>query len=194
MRRFRFEQDRDSYCAAHALASFALASVEPNGRPEILSKCGIPQLRFNIWHTRRVVASIVPGNLDCGVNIELIHRCSDLHDLVRTVLAPVELATIAVGPDTERLMLFCRYWTRKEAYAKALGLGMSLAFDCMVFELYEGSPHLLTHSDEWHSQQRSPTTTYTLSKAVRALGSVRIVRHCGMLHNITKILLQTRPI
>lgn len=196
MRRFRFERDRDSYRAAHALARFALswcaATVPPHawvfeetshGRPEISAGRGVPRLRFNISHTRNVVACIVTRDLDCGVDLEPTHRCSDLHNLARTVLAPAELATIAAAPDTEQPMLFCRYWTLKEAYAKALGLGMSLAFDHIAFELYEGSARLHAHSDDWHFEQWSPTPTHTLATAVRARGPVRLIRHLGMPHN-----------
>src|SRR5437867_2105719 len=141
MGQFRFERDRDSYRAAHALARLALSwrerAVPPHawvfqetshGRPEIAARRGFPQLRFNISHTRHLVACIVTRELDCGVDVELIDRCSDLHDHAHSVLAPAELATIAGASNTERATLLCRYWTLKEAYAKALGLGMSLAF------------------------------------------------------------------
>src|SRR5262245_43112929 len=84
MRQFRFEQDRDSYRAAHALARFALSwcetAVPPHawvfeetshGRPEIAAGRGFPQLRFNISHTRQLVTCIVTRELDCGVDVEL---------------------------------------------------------------------------------------------------------------------------
>jgi 4'-phosphopantetheinyl transferase len=200
MRRFHFERDRDSYRAAHALARFALSSCEAavppdkwvfemssHGRPEVAGGCGLPRLRFNISHTRNMVACIVTRDLDCGVDLEATHRFSDLDDVARTVLAPAELGTIAAAPDTEQPMLFCRYWTLKEAYAKALGLGMSLAFDCMAFELCEGSPRLLNHSNEWHFEQWSPSPMHTLATAIRAHEPVYLVRHDGLPHNATKI-------
>jgi 4'-phosphopantetheinyl transferase len=201
MRRFHYKQDQDAYRAAHALARLALSSCEAavpphawtfeetlHGRPEISAQCGSPRLRFNISHTRRVVACIVTSDLDCGVDVELTHRCSDLHDLARTVLAPSEWATIAAASDTERPILFSRYWTLKEAFAKARGLGMSLAFDQIAFDLFDGSARLHAHSGEWHFEQWSPTPTHTLATAVRARGPVRLIRHCEMPHNIlTKI-------
>lgn len=197
MQRFHFEQDRDSYRAAHALARIALSSCEASvlpqtwefektsrGRPEISTGGGVPQLRFNISHTRGVVACIVTRDLDCGVDIETTHRRDDLQDLTRTVLAPAEIARITTAPDTERPRLFYRYWTLKEAYAKAIGLGMSLAFDHIAFKLCEGSARLHVHSDEWHFEQWSPTPTHILATAVRSRRPVRLIRHCGMPHNI----------
>src|SRR5262249_37412745 len=108
MRQFRFEQDRDSYRAAHALARVALSWCETavpahawvfeenaHGRPEIAARRGFPQLRFSISHTRELVACIVTRELDCGVDVELIDRCSDLHDDAPSTLASAELARIA---------------------------------------------------------------------------------------------------
>ncbi len=191
MRRFHFKPDQDAYRAAHALARLALSACEAavpphawsfeessHGRPEISSEQSVPRLRFNISHTRNVVACIVTRDLDCGVDVEPTDR--DRHDLAQTVLAPAELATIAAAPEAERTVLFCRYWTLKEAYAKALGLGMSLAFDRIAFELCEGSARLHADSAEWHFEQWSPTPTHILATAVRACGPVRMIRHRGL--------------
>jgi len=189
---FRFESDRDSYRAAHALARFALSwcerAVPPqawvfeessHGRPEIAARGGFPQLGFNISHTRHLVACIVTRELDCGVDVELIDRCFDLHEEHQIALAPAELARIAGVSNSERATLLCRYWTLKEAYAKALGLGMSLAFDQIAFELHDGYGRLQTVSEEWHFEQWSPTPTHIVATAVRA-PRVRLVRHWGM--------------
>lgn len=195
--KFRFEPDRDAYRAAHALARFALSwcerAVPPQawvfeqtsrGRPEIAASGGFPSLRFNISHTRQLVACIVTRALDCGVDVESIDRCSDLRPDAHAVLAPAELARIAGASDAERPTLLCRYWTLKEAYAKALGLGMSLAFEDVAFVLHDGYGRLQTHSDEWHFAQWSPASTHILATAVRARGPVRLVRHCGMPRNV----------
>jgi 4'-phosphopantetheinyl transferase len=196
MRRFHFVQDRDAYRAAHGLARISLSSCEPGvppqawafeensrGRPEISPEGGLPRLRFNISHTRLAVACIVTRDLDCGVDVEQTHRCTDLDSLIHAVLAPSEAATVAAAPDSERPMLFCRYWTLKEAYAKALGLGMTLAFDGIAFDLFNGSARLQPYSDEWHFEQWS-TPAHTLAAAVRVRGPFRLIRHCGLPHNV----------
>jgi 4'-phosphopantetheinyl transferase len=127
-----------------------------------------------------VVACIVTAELDCGVDVESTPRCYDLHDLARAVLAPAELARIAAAPDSERSILLCRYWTLKEAYAKALGLGMSLAFEKIAFELYEGIARLHGHSDEWYFEHWSPTPTHTVAIAIRTREPVHLIRHFGL--------------
>jgi 4'-phosphopantetheinyl transferase len=192
-RRFYFRQDRNAYSAAHALARIALsscdASVAPgawvfektaHGRPEVSPATGVPGLRFNISHSRRVVACIVTAESDCGVDVESTHPCYDHHDLARAVLAPAELARITAAPDSERPILFCRYWTLKEAYAKALGLGMSLAFERIAFELEEGIARLQDHSEEWYFEHWSPIPTHTVAIAIRSREPVHLIRHLGL--------------
>src|SRR6188768_684351 len=89
MQRFHFKEDCDAYRAAHALARIALSACEAavpphawefeetsHGRPEISPGRGFPGLRFNISHTRDVVACIVTRGLDCGVDVESMHRYS----------------------------------------------------------------------------------------------------------------------
>jgi hypothetical protein len=84
------------------------------------------------------------------------------------------------APDSERSILFCRYWTLKEAHAKALGLGMSLAFEKIAFELYEGIARLHGHSDEWYFEHWSPTPTHTVAIAIRTREPVHLIRHFGL--------------
>jgi 4'-phosphopantetheinyl transferase len=127
-----------------------------------------------------VVACVVSRDLDCGIDVESINGCHGMQGLARTVLAPSELGRIAAAPDTERAKLFCRYWTLKEAHAKALGLGMSVAFDKIAFELCEGFAHLRAHSNEWHFAQWAPTSTHILATAVRTRKPVRLLRHSGL--------------
>lgn len=193
MRRFWFDLDRDAYRAAHALARLALSSFEPTvpppkwvfeltsyGRPEIAKGYGFPPLRFNISHTRGMVAVIVTRDLDCGVDVESIERCRNLNHLAHTILAPTELATLSATPDFERTLLFSRYWTLKEAYSKALGLGMSMSFERIAFELQEGSARLLEHTDNWLFEQWSPAPNYVVATALRDSESVQLIRHWGI--------------
>jgi len=153
LQRLHFDADRTAFCAVHALARIALSSIEeavppsvwifdktPEGRPEISAGSGLPRLRFNLSHTRGAVACIVTRDLDCGVDIEATGCWTDLEAVSRTVLAPSELAAIAAVPDPERATLFLRYWTLKEAYAKGLGLGLSMRFDRIAFKLCEEFP------------------------------------------------------
>jgi 4'-phosphopantetheinyl transferase len=193
MGRFRCEQDVDAYRAAHALARFALSHVEPtlaphnwdfdrsaHGRPEISTLCSASGLRFNISHSRRLVACIVTRDLDCGVDVERIDLCNDMYNSVPVVFAATEMNHIMATSKKDRAKVFCRYWTLKEAYAKATGQGLSMPFDSIAFDLKKAPIHLLKNSFEWYFEQWSQNTSHIVAAAVRSLGTVKVVRHTGL--------------
>ena len=87
--RFYFEHDRHHYLVAHALLRTVLSfypDASPQdyvfnkndyGRPELAEGNWPKSLRFNISHTRGLVACIVTDTIDCGVDVEGIRELSD---------------------------------------------------------------------------------------------------------------------
>jgi 4'-phosphopantetheinyl transferase len=191
MQRFHFERDREIYRAAHGLARLTLSrhvpSVAPQhwtfaenayGKPEVASPLLTQRLRFNISHTHGLVACVVAEELDCGVDVERTWRDKDLLGVARRVLTRTELSALAALHGEEQALLFCRYWTLKEAYAKARGLGMSIEFDRLAVELEP--PRLLSSAaDEWHFEQWRATPEHMVAVAVNRAG-VPVVRHSGL--------------
>src|SRR5262249_397343 len=104
-----------------------------HGRPEIVSPEVAPRLRFSLSHTRTVVACAVGAELDIGLDVEDVARDAPLDVAER--FAPSERAALEALPSHERKRRFFVYWTLKEAYAKARGLGLSLPLDQAVFDL-----------------------------------------------------------
>jgi 4'-phosphopantetheinyl transferase len=191
MHRFHFERDREIYRAAHGLARLTLSRYAPSvapqdwtfaetayGKPEVASPLLTPRLRFNISHTHGLVACVVTEELDCGIDVERTWRDKDLVNVARRVLTRNELSALTALHGEEQALLFCRYWTLKEAYAKARGLGMSIEFDRLAVELEP--PRLLSASaDEWHFEQWRATSEHMVAVAVHRAG-VPVVRHSGL--------------
>jgi 4'-phosphopantetheinyl transferase len=94
-------------------------SLRPDGKPEWR---GGP--RFNLSHSGDFVAIALCDGAEVGIDLERVVERRDLHGLARRFFAPEEAA------DVEKLGLraFYEIWTRKEAYAKALGAGVRLGF------------------------------------------------------------------
>jgi 4'-phosphopantetheinyl transferase len=191
--RFRFDDDRNAYRAAHALRRMALSSIEPaipprawafettaHGRPEIDSASELPRLRFNISHTRGLVACVVTRHIECGIDVESISRFRDLGHLAPSILAPAELTQWTTSARSDQPQLLSRYWTIKEAYSKALGLGMSLPFQQIAFDLTEGGPQLSKGSDVWQFDQWLPVPNYVAALALRGNAPVQITRWAGL--------------
>jgi 4'-phosphopantetheinyl transferase len=188
--RFHFERDRRAYVAAHGLVRRALSWCWPDvrppdwrftatadGRPEVEAPTFDPKPRFNLSHSGELVACIVTAGNDCGIDVESMTRPLDLPALGPQVLAPAERAEMADAAEERRVERFVRLWTLKEAYAKACGLGLAMAFDKLAFTL--GDDGILLDGDdsddEWTFAQWPIAPQHILSVAVR--GSAPIESH-----------------
>lgn len=135
--RFRFDDDRHTYLVAHALVRTtlgAMLSVRPeqlafeigeHGKPE-LKHAAAGDLRFNLSHTRGLVACGVTRADDIGVDVEQIDRKLEIDTLAGSVLSDDERAALGPLAGSARRERFFRHWTLKEAYVKAIGRGISL--------------------------------------------------------------------
>jgi 4'-phosphopantetheinyl transferase len=135
--RFRFEQDQDSFLVAHALTRTMLADAlgvgaselqfeqGKNGRPELARPATAPRLRFNLSHTRGLVACGLALELDIGVDVEHRDRRVEIDTLSQRVFSDSERHGLdALAGDAQRRRFF-ELWTLKEAYLKATGDGIS---------------------------------------------------------------------
>jgi 4'-phosphopantetheinyl transferase len=145
--RLQHEPDRRAFLVAHALVRSALsryADVPPDGwtfaanhwgRPEISGPGAPPALHFSLSHTSGLTACAVALGCDCGVDVESFDRGGDPLKIARRVLSPKELADLAVRTGEARRDRFLAYWTLKEAYVKARGLGLTLPLREFSFSL-----------------------------------------------------------
>lgn len=134
--RFRHDDDRFMFLCGRAMArdlvgrALGLAPEAwpwregPHGRPEI----GIADtaLRFNVAHSAGTVVCALAAGRDVGVDVEDRARRPVDPDVVGRYCSPAEVADVqAQGPAGwhDRFLL---YWTLKEAYLKARGLGISV--------------------------------------------------------------------
>ena len=81
-------------------------------------------LAFNLSHTRDLAVLAVTAREQVGVDVELLGR-TVASSVMRRVLDERELALVLAAPAERRDELFLRHWTAKEAYVKALGIGLA---------------------------------------------------------------------
>ncbi|MFI6875860.1 4'-phosphopantetheinyl transferase family protein [Streptomyces sp. NPDC050400] len=150
--RFLFDRDRRQYLVAHALVRrvLALESGVPEaeavlwrssrGRPFLRKPVeGLPrggrELDFNLSHAGGYNLLGVVRRHRIGVDVERLDRDRSIDAIVES-FAPEEAAWVArAAPGRDRDRRILRLWTLKEAYAKARGLGLGLAFDSFAFTL-----------------------------------------------------------
>ena len=135
--RFRFEKDQRSYIAAHALVRAVLSEYVPvsptawefeptlMGKPAVTSPPDGQSLRFNLSHSAGMAACAVTRIGEVGVDVETVHSRECLK-IARRFFAPEEVAQLESLPAHRQTEAFFRFWTLKEAYIKARGLGLSL--------------------------------------------------------------------
>lgn len=135
--RFYFPRDRRQYLLVHALLRLTLSCYfqrSPQSWEYVSNAYGKPALPddgpdFNLSHAEGLVVCALANGVDVGVDIERQDRQGDWEALARRWLATEEQDWLIRQPVAERPTAFLRLWTLKEAYAKALGLGLSLPLD-----------------------------------------------------------------
>ncbi len=185
--RFRFERDRGLYLAAHGNLRLLLskyADVPPQawefecnayGRPEISKAMGVSGLRFNISHCEGCVALLIHGPIDGGIDVERNDRVDNPMELAYGFFSPLEFAMLRQsGSDDERRAGFCKYWTLKEAFIKAKGMGLSIPLEQFSFVFDRDESIRISFSGgfsepplEWQFMFKPLTRNHMLAVALR---------------------------
>jgi 4'-phosphopantetheinyl transferase len=132
--RFHFPQDRARFTLGRgalrkllmrysATTEISLAANE-YGKPHLLQPAG--SLQFNVAHSGDLVLLGFTRGRAIGVDVEKFRPDFATADVAQRFFAPDEAMFLAALPQPERVHGFFNCWTRKEAYIKARGMGLSL--------------------------------------------------------------------
>lgn len=190
-RRDRFVRpvDADTYVVAHALVRRTLSAhgaTPPNdwqfgtnrhGCPFVVdAQAGTPRLEFNLSHTTGLVAVAVTRGHHVGIDVERVTRVV-MEGVAERHFADAEVRDLLALPPAERPRAFFEYWTLKEAYIKARGMGLAIPLGDFAFHLRPPAPPTIAFvdgfddaSDRWQFWQAWPTTDHRLSLAVERQG------------------------
>jgi 4'-phosphopantetheinyl transferase len=154
--RFRADADRRMFVLgrvmARALVGAALGVApdawqwrdSPRGRPEIAAPA--TALQFNLSHSAGLVACALATGRAVGVDVEHLRRRPVDRSLVRRYCSPAEADDIEAHGEAW-LQRFLQYWTLKEAYLKARGLGVSVPLAEIEFHQAAGAPRATSNDD-----------------------------------------------
>ncbi|WP_437661519.1 4'-phosphopantetheinyl transferase family protein [Sorangium sp. So ce1182] len=184
--RFLFANNRHEYLLTRALVRTVLSKYAPVapeawtfvrnefGRPSIAGPAGVPPLRFNLSNTHGLIACLVALDRDVGVDVEDTERSSSAMDIADRFFSPSEVRALRAQPSERQRARFFEYWTLKESYIKARGMGLAIPLDHFSFDLDGGpeigisfDPRLDDDRSAWQFALYRPSGRHTMAAAVR---------------------------
>jgi 4'-phosphopantetheinyl transferase len=134
--RFRFHADKRRFIIGHSALRIILsryAGMAPNkitflyntyGKPELPNHLRTPPIHFNISHSGELALIGICHNRRVGIDIERLDRSVRIQAIADRYFSPEESEAIRSLPPEQQRLAFFRCWTAKEAYLKALGVGL----------------------------------------------------------------------
>jgi 4'-phosphopantetheinyl transferase len=156
--RFHFERDRRRFLVAHGLLRGILGrylDLEPSqlriqqasqGKPLLAAAHG-DALRFNLTHSQDRALLAVAHRREVGIDLERIRPFPDALAIAESCFSANEQAVLRSLPRQQQEEAFFNGWTRKEAFLKATGKGLSFPLDQLEVSLVPGQPARLLSLD-----------------------------------------------
>lgn len=148
--RFRFARDRSAYVISHGVVRELLARYVGRapealefgagewGKPYLLEASGSRStVAFNLSHSGDHVLIALARDRAVGVDVERWNGDGDFDEIAKTCFSGAERAELRTLAPNRRDAGFYAGWTRKEAYVKALGVGITAGLD--YFDVALGS-------------------------------------------------------
>ena len=160
----------------------------PGGKPALVNAAS-HGLWFNLSHCSTHVVVAVAGTPNVGVDVECVHDGLDSLGIARRFFAPAEFLRLATRSPKHVDDMFLRLWTGKEAFLKAIGVGLSYGLDRVIVSEYGEKDIRLAEVPSDHG----PPEAWSLQTVAPALGchaalavnvpSVRVMEHAPSWHS-----------
>lgn len=186
---FYFTKDKilfnQSHCALRFVLSHYLSESPVNikydftahGKPFLKNR----SLQFNLSHSDKIAVIAVTADADIGVDIENLIRDVEYDELGNRFFSEAEYSKLCNAKPEEKRVTFFNCWTRKEAFIKAIGEGLSYPLNEFEVTMLPNEPIQITHI------QNDPESTNQWTLASKDLGQYKIaaaVKHqnCRILY------------
>jgi 4'-phosphopantetheinyl transferase len=181
--RFRFEHLQHSFILARGALRILLSrylDTPPRdlefrygakGKPALAEPA---RLQFNASHSADLALFAFTMGCEVGVDIEAVRSMSDMEDVARRFFCAEETTELMALSTRQRDQGFFLCWTRKEAYIKATGEGLSAPLDAFRVTLRPGEPARMIHLEHdliaaqaWSLHDLTPDPRYAGALAYR---------------------------
>jgi len=183
--RFHFKRDKKRFILCRAALRTILGSylnIEPNrvqfsygphGKPYLAKKLGNDTLQFNLARSHKLALYAFASNRQIGVDLEYLRALPDAEQIAARFFSAHENASLQALSASQRRQAFFNCWTRKEAYIKAIGKGLSQPLDQFEVSLAPSDPVNLLHVEgdpkevsRWSLNALTPAPGYVAALAV----------------------------
>jgi len=185
--RFYFEKDRDRFVVARGVLRAILGSylgIQPRevrfnynayGKPSLAPAAGVRALNFNLSHSRELALLAFTRAGRVGVDLEFMRPDFATNEVAQRFFSGQETDALRSLSSSLRTEGFFNCWTRKEAYVKARGEGLSHPLDSFSVSLTPGEPARLlsikgrpAEVDRWNLHNLSVAAGYAAALAVES--------------------------
>jgi 4'-phosphopantetheinyl transferase len=185
--RFHFPKDQQHFVTARGTLRMILARYldrapaqlefcyGPFGKPELAPSLDAAGIRFNLSHSQGLALYAVTRHYEIGVDLEGVRANFAWEEIASRYFAPQEVEALRLVPAPSRAGAYLNCWTRKEAFVKARGEGLSLPLDQFEVSVTPGEPARLLRitgdpqeASQWSFQQLEPAPGFVAAIAVRA--------------------------
>ncbi|MCI0659560.1 MAG: 4'-phosphopantetheinyl transferase superfamily protein [Acidobacteria bacterium] len=158
--RFHRSRDRENFINARGMLrailarylSISAAKIDfvysPYGKPALVETQNHRGIRFNLSHSNEIALIGITRRCEIGIDIEFIREDFASLEIAEDFFSEKELAVLRLLPRQLQTRAFFNCWTRKEAYIKAIGEGLSYPLNKFAVSLTPGNPPELLHVDD----------------------------------------------
>ena len=183
--RFLFERDRDRFIVARACLRQLLAarlctapdSVElvygAHGKPALAPWYADTDLRFNVSHCDDLTLYAFSCGREIGIDVEAVRPIRDADDIAARFFSQRENRAYRALEPSDRPLGFFQCWTRKEAFIKALGDGLSYPLNRFDVSLAPGEPAQILRVEDapgdrcgWRLESWSPAPGFVAAVVI----------------------------
>jgi 4'-phosphopantetheinyl transferase len=165
--RFHFAQDQRRFVVRRAILRRLLAAsletkpatvqfkILSHGKPQVSGQKSSDGLQFSCSHSADLALVALARGRELGVDLEQHRPLAEAEELAGKFFSSSEISELAALPEPLKTAAFFNGWTRKEAFLKAIGLGLAFPLDRFSVALTpDRSAALLSVDDDLKAAQK----------------------------------------
>ena len=118
-----------------------------HGKPVLINDARFADITFNVSHSSDFALIAISQKQNIGIDIEKVNHKLDHQALVTRFFSEIEQSEFLTIAEANKAKAFCACWTRKEAFIKAIGDGITYGLDTFDVTI---NPEIQTSSINLH--------------------------------------------